>query len=117
MSVLATTTWNDGADDPVVCVHGVTGHKGRFAVLAPRLGERRVVAVDLRRHRRATWEAPWTAETHLADLLETADALGVGSATWIGHSFGGRLVAELGAKSQERGQRAGVLRPAKPVRA
>ena len=115
MAVLATTTWNDGADDPVVCVHGVTGHKGRFAVLAPRLGERRVVAVDLRGHGRSTWEAPWTAETHLADLLETADALGVGSATWIGHSFGGRLVAELAARSPERVERAVLLDPAMHV--
>ena len=103
MAVLATTTWNDGADDPVLCVHGVTGHKGRFAVLAPRLGERRVVAVDLRGHGRSTWEAPWTAETHLADLLETADALGDEPA------------AELAAKSQERVERAVLLDPAMHV--
>ena len=34
MAVLHTTTWNDDGGAPVVCVHGVTGHGGRFR--APR---------------------------------------------------------------------------------
>ena len=64
---------------------------------------------------RSTWEAPWTVETHLADLLETADSLGIGSATWIGHSYGGRLVAELATRHPERVERAVLLDPAMHV--
>jgi lipase len=112
VAVLATTSWNDGGADPVVCVHGVTGHGGRFAGLAARLAERHVVAVDLRGHGASTWDAPWTADTHLADLLETADALGLGAATWIGHSYGGRLVAQLASRSPERVERTVLLDPA-----
>ena len=96
----------------MVCVHGVTAHGGRFRDLAGPLESKRVVAVDLRGHGRSTWDAPWTVETHLADLLETADALGIGEATWIGHSFGGRLVAELAATNPERVERAVLLDPA-----
>lgn len=114
MAVLATTTWNEGGA-PVVCVHGVTAHRGRFAGLAGRLADRRVVAVDLRGHGDSTWDAPWTAETHVADLLETAAHLGSGAATWIGHSFGGRLVAELARQSPERVERAVLLDPAMHV--
>ncbi len=106
VAVLHTTTWNDDGGAPVVCVHGVTGHGGRFRRLAERL---RRQARRRRRPPRARdappWEAPWTAETHLADLLETADAHGIGAATWIGHSFGGRLVAEL-ASTTPRPRRA-----------
>jgi lipase len=79
-----------------VCVHGVTGHGERFRRLAEeRLADRRVLAVDLRGHGHSGYEPPWTMETHLADLAETARALGVEHADWIGFSFGGRLVAEL----------------------
>ena len=115
MAVLHTTTWNDRAGAPVVCVHGVTGHGGRFRRLAERLPGSQVVAVDLRGHGRSTWEAPWTVETHLADLLETADDRGIGAATWIGHSFGGRLVAELATRHADRVERAVLLDPAMHV--
>ncbi|HKY25030.1 MAG TPA: alpha/beta hydrolase [Gaiella sp.] len=115
MAILETSSWNDPAGAPVLCVHGVTAHRGRFAGLAERLPAYRVVAVDLRGHGSSTWEAPWTASTHLADLSETADALGIGAATWIGHSYGGRLVAALAAQSPERVERAVLLDPAMHV--
>ena len=112
MAVLHTSTWNEKGGEPVVCVHGVTAHSGRFRELAAHLEGAYVVAVDLRGHGRSTWEAPWTVETHLADLLETIDALAIGSATWVGHSFGGRLVAELAARHPDRVGRAVLLDPA-----
>jgi lipase len=115
VAVLHTTTWNDDGGSPVVCVHGVTGHGGRFRRLAERLPGHRVVAVDLRGHGRSPWEAPWTAETHLSDLLETADAHGIGAVTWIGHSFGGRLIAELASRHPDRVERAVLLDPAMHV--
>ncbi len=115
MAVLHTQQWGDPAGPPVVCVHGVTGHSGRFRELAGRLEGYRVAAVDLRGHGGSTWEAPWTADTHLADLAATADALDIGSATWIGHSFGGRLVASLATQAPERVERAVLLDPAMHV--
>lgn len=115
MAILHTSTWNDRTAPPVVCVHGVTAHGGRFRELAGRLESKRVVAVDLRGHGRSTWQAPWTVETHLADLIETADSLGIGTATWVGHSYGGRLVAELAASHPDRVERAVLLDPAMHV--
>jgi lipase len=115
MAMLSATEWNDPAGAPVVCLHGVTGHAGRFRRLAERLGGHRVVALDLRGHGRSTWEAPWTVETHVADLVETAAALGVDTATWMGHSYGGRLVAELAAREPDRVERAILLDPAMHV--
>lgn len=93
---LHSHSWGDPAGGPVVCVHGVTGHGERFRRLAEeRLAERRVVAVDLRGHGRSGPEPPWNIETHVADLVETASALRIERADWVGFSFGGRLVAEL----------------------
>ena len=50
-----------------------------------------MIAPDLRGHGRSGWEPPWNHPTYVADLVETADALGIGEADWVGHSFGGRL--------------------------
>jgi lipase len=107
-------TYELGADrgDPVVCLHGVTGHGRRFAALAERLPGRRVVGVDLRGHGASTYLPPWSIEQHVADLVETAAALGLDGADWVGHSFGGRLVSELAAAHPERVTRAVLLDPA-----
>src|SRR5579864_2862476 len=107
-------TWGDPGAPPLVCLHGVTGHGERFK----RLAEERwaathyVLAPDLRGHGRSGWEPPWTFETHVADLVETLDALEIDSADWVGHSFGGRLVLELAAAHPERVRRAVLLDPA-----
>jgi lipase len=108
--------WGDRTSPPVVCLHGVTGHGGRFRGLAEWLPESRVLAPDLRGHGRSGWEPPWRLETYVADVLETVEAAGVERAAWVGHSFGGRLVLELAAASPERVERAVLLDPAIRVR-
>jgi pimeloyl-ACP methyl ester carboxylesterase len=70
-----------------------------------------VVAVDLRGHGESGRDEPWTLEAHLADLLETCPE----RAAWIGHSFGGRLLAELMARTPEQVERAVLLDPALTV--
>ena len=113
MAVLNTEEWGSPGGTPVLCLHGVTGHAARYRRLAERLPGRRVVGIDLRGHGRSTWSAPWGIDAHVADLVETAEALGVtGGAAWVGHSFGGRLVAELAAREPERVERAVLLDPA-----
>lgn len=110
---LSTTEWGDPAGRPVICLHGVTGHGRRFRRLGEeRLASFRVIGVDYRGHGRSGWEPPWSVEQHVADLVETADALGVAEATWLGHSFGGRLVAELALRHPARVAAAVLLDPA-----
>src|SRR5919205_1169428 len=85
--------WGDPSAPPLVCLHGITGHGGRFRHLAEdRLASRfHVVAPDLRGHGRSEWEPPWRLRANLADVLETVTAAGVERAAWLGHSYGGRL--------------------------
>jgi lipase len=106
--------WGDPDAPAVVCLHGVTAHGERFKQLAEeRWAARfRIVAPDLRGHGRSGWEPPWTFETHVADIVETIDALGLGRPHWVGHSFGGRLILELAARHPERIDRAVLLDPA-----
>jgi lipase len=105
--------WGNPQGEPLVCLHGVTGYAAVYQRLAEeRWNERRVLAFDLRGHGRSGWEPPWTFATHVADLVETSAALGVSSADWVGHSFGGRLVLELAAAHPQLVQRAALLDPA-----
>jgi lipase len=106
--------WGDADAPALVCLHGVTGHGERFRQLADERWARsfRVLAPDLRGHGRSGWEPPWTFATHVADLVETIDALGIEQADWVGHSFGGRLLLELAAAHPGRVRRAVLLDPA-----
>ena len=106
--------WGDPGAEPLICLHGVTGHGERFKRLAEeRWGAtRRVLAFDLRGHGRSGWDAPWTYPTYVADLAETASRLGIETADWAGHSFGGRLVLELAAVHPALVRRALLLDPA-----
>jgi lipase len=111
--LLHTTEWGSPDADAMICVHGVTQHGGVFRSLAERLVALgyRVVAVDLRGHGDSGREPPWSTAKHVDDLVETADALGIQRGTWIGHSFGGRLAADLADRSPERVQRLVLLDP------
>lgn len=102
--VLRSRRWGGEEAPNVVCIHGVAQHGGVFGGMGERLAAAgyAVTAVDLRGHGESGREPPWNIETHVADLLETADDLGIESATWIGHSFGGRLAAEVAASRPER---------------
>jgi lipase len=106
--------WGDPSAPAIVCLHGVNAHGRRYRKLAEeRLGDRfRVLAPDLRGHGYSDWEPPWTIATHAHDVLETLDAAGVRRGTWLGHSFGGRLVAEIAALAPARVERAILLDPA-----
>jgi lipase len=106
--------WGDRTAPPVVALHGVGGYGRRFRKLAEeRLASKyRVLAPDLRGHGSSSWEPPWTIATHVADVLETIEDAGVERATFVGHSYGGRLILELADLDPDRIERAALLDPA-----
>jgi pimeloyl-ACP methyl ester carboxylesterase len=101
---LKTRQWGAGDGEQIVCVHGLAQHGGIYEDLGRRLAAegRRVTAIDLRGHGDSGREPPWNTEAHVGDLLETADGLGIEKAIWIGHSFGGRMIAAVAAHAPER---------------
>lgn len=111
--VLETHQWGQETADRVVCVHGITQHGRVFSGLAERLVAlgKSVLSVDLRGHGASDRRPPWSVDTHVADLLETLDAVGVERVTWVGHSFGGRLVADAASRLPERTDRLVLLDP------
>ena len=115
--ILHTRRWGPERPDSVVCVHGIAQHGGIFAELGERLAalDHSVIAVDLRGHGNSEYLPPWNLETHVADLFETLEALGVKRAGWVGHSLGGRLVAAAAAARPERSECLALLDPALEV--
>lgn len=111
--LLRARTWGGAKADSVVCVHGIVQHGGIFEPLGRRLaaGGRNVVSVDLRGHGDSDRDPPWNVETHVDDLLETLDDLGIERAAWVGHSFGARVVATLANRAPERVSRLALLEP------
>lgn len=111
--ILHTRRWGPEQPESVVCVHGVAQHGGIFEDLGARLAAQglSVVSVDLRGHGESGREPPWNTETHVQDLLDTAGALGIERATWVGHSFGGRLAAAVAASAPQRTEALALLDP------
>ena len=97
---------------PVLALHGVTGHAGRWDVLAAALPHLRLIAVDLRGHGRSPWAPPWGLEQHVSDALGVLDALELPRVAIIGHSFGGAIALHLARVAPERVERLVLLDPA-----
>jgi lipase len=110
VSGLHVHAWGDEGAQRVVCLHGITGWGGHFGELARRhLADRRVLAPDLIGHGESPWEPPWSIGAQL-DALELA--VGDGPATWVGHSYGGRIAFEVAARRPDLVERLVLLDPA-----
>ena len=97
---------------PVVFLHGLTGHGGRWRLLAEReLADFRVIAPDLRGHGESSKLPPWTLDQNVADVLAVLDSLGQDRVPLVGHSYGGATALHVAAAAPERVARLALLDP------
>jgi lipase len=106
---LACEEWGEPGSPRVVCLHGVTSHGRHFAKLAESFPGYRVLAPDLLGHGSSPYEPPWSLDAHLEAVVET---VGAEPAALVGHSFGGRLAFELGARAPRLVPKLVLLDPA-----
>lgn len=88
---------------PVLLLHGYTDNSRSWSLLAPRLGERRLIALDLRGH--GASDAPdccYGIDTLAHDVSGFMDALEITSADVVGHSLGSMAAATLAAYYPEK---------------
>jgi lipase len=109
---LHVSTFGAADGQPVLALHGVTGHSGRWWVLAEALPELHLIAVDLRGHGRSPWTPPWHIEQHVSDALHVLDELGLARVVVLGHSYGGAIAVHLARTAPERVERLMLLDPA-----
>jgi esterase len=91
-----------GEGRPLVIVHGLFGSGDNWQTLAAKFPGYRVVLPDLRNHGSSPWSDEFKITDLAADLGELADGLGLGPCPWVGHSLGGKAVAELALSSPDR---------------
>jgi esterase len=85
-----------GAGPPVVLLHGLFGAARNFGAVQRALAPRfRVVALDMRNHGDSPHGPDMRYQTQAADVLETLQSLGIGTAAVIGHSMGGKAAMAL----------------------
>jgi pimeloyl-ACP methyl ester carboxylesterase len=94
-----------GAGPPVVLVHGLSGSTRWWERNAPALARQfRVYVVDLAGFGNSRGQRFVLAEGARA-LTKWMDALGIERASFVGHSMGGHIVADLAADFPERVER------------
>lgn len=91
----------DGA--PILAIHGVTGHGGRWRRWAGRLPGARVLAPDLIGHGRSSWLPPWDIDDQVDALIAVLDRFDTTHrVVVVGHSYGGCLALHLARRVPQR---------------
>lgn len=92
-----------GTGPPVVLVHGARAHAGWWDQIAETLRiDAQVVALDLSGHGQSQWRRRYLTVFWAREVLAVLDQLGVPRAVLVGHSMGGRVVADVAARAPDR---------------
>jgi len=92
-----------GSGAPLFLLHGLFGSGDNWAFIARRLAGRfRCVLPDLRNHGGSGWSGPFTFRDMAADILETADGLGLRSFAVLGHSLGAKAAMTCALLAPDR---------------
>lgn len=93
-------TWGEGGP-LLLCVHGMASSRRSFLRLADRFADRyRIAAYDQRGHGdSAAVDGPMTLERGTRDFENVLDAIGETPLASVGHSWGGAVVLQAGARA------------------
>jgi len=101
-----------GSGEPIVLVHGVTGHAAAWHAVAPHLTDLgRPLAVELRGHGDSQWSAAgdYATTDHVADLVAVLDALGHEQVTVVGSAWGALVAIGVASMHPARVGRLAVV--------
>jgi len=101
---------DQGDGPPVVLLHGLFGAAKNLGVLARALAAtHRVISMDMRNHGDSPHDAVMNYSSMAADVAETMDSLGMGTAAVVGHSMGGKTAMVLALTEPARVAKLAVL--------
>lgn len=92
-----------GEGKPVVFLHGVTSHAWVWQAAIPRLGDRRMIALDLRGHGDSQWSSSnaYTTEDLASDVIAFVRSITAGSVDLVGASWGGLVGLNVATRAPE----------------
>jgi pimeloyl-ACP methyl ester carboxylesterase len=109
-----TLAWTEmGSGPPLVLLHGLGDSHRTWRRVAPRLAERfRVLLLDLPGHGLSDRpDAPYTLDWYAAMVHGWLDAIGVGTTSLIGHSYGGGVAQWMVLAQRSRIERVALVAP------
>jgi pimeloyl-ACP methyl ester carboxylesterase len=114
-SVLGTTlAWTElGSGPPLVLLHGLGDSHRTWRRVASKLAERfRVLLLDLPGHGLSDRpDAPYTLDWYASMVLGWLDAIGVGTTSVVGHSYGGGVAQWMVLAQRSRIERVALVAP------
>jgi proline iminopeptidase len=90
------------ADAPLLLLHGGPSMTDYMELLGAEVAGWRGIRYQQRSLSPSATEGPFTIERHVADAVAVLDALGVGTAFVVGHSWGGHLALQLAVAHPDR---------------
>jgi len=92
-----------GEGEPVIILHGLLGSLDNWATIGRSLGELfKTHIVDLRNHGQSPHSDTMSFSEMAGDVIELMDDEGMGKASLIGHSLGGKVAMQLALGHSER---------------
>jgi len=90
-----------GRGKPLLLLHGVTSSSSVWHDLAPRIDNRRVIALDSRGHGDSQWSADhrYTTEDLASDVVDFVDAMGLDATDIAGASWGGLVGLQVAVQN------------------
>jgi pimeloyl-ACP methyl ester carboxylesterase len=115
---LAAQVWGRRGGRPVLATHGWLDNAATFDLLAPRLSDCEIVALDLAGHGESGSRSPDAAYNiwqDVGDLLEVLDQLGWRACSLLGHSRGAAIGMLFAAAFPERVDRLALIEGGVPL--
>ncbi len=115
---IAAKIWGPDEGYPVVALHGWMDNASSFDLVAPRLQNIRLVALDLAGHGRSDHRAgtmPYYIWEYALDVLDVADELGWETFGLLGHSLGGGIASIVAGMVPQRVSRLTMIESVGPV--
>src|SRR5215208_2419535 len=95
--------WGTADAQPLVCLHGFTGHARTWDTFAKAmLQDYRVLALDQRGHGETEWATDYHPLRRVEDLAAFVDALGLDKFALLGLSMGGRCAFQYAARFPDK---------------
>jgi proline iminopeptidase len=91
-----------GSGGALLLLHGGPAISDYMDILGPELDGWRTVRYQQRGLAPSAVSGPFTVERHVADAVAVLDALGIGRAVVLGHSWGGHLALQLALAHPDR---------------
>jgi len=105
--------WGEAFRDKgtILLVHATGFHARCWDQCVANLGERHVIAVDMRGHGRSDKQGPYTWNLFGDDLMAFVEALDLNSIVGAGHSMGGHSLCQAVAADESRFERLVLVDP------